>query len=103
LTEAVLGERYAQELSIVGATAAEVSWSLAGVLPSGLTLAEDHTQMSGPPLRAVAMLSGTPSAAGTFRFSVSVSLLAQPMCAAPPAQRAYELVVSDPDADAGGR
>jgi hypothetical protein len=103
LTEAALGERYTQELSIVGATAAQVSWSLMGPLPSGLSLVEDDTQLSGSPLRAVAMLSGTPAAAGNFRFSVSVSLLAQPMCAAP-SQREYVLVVSeDADADAGGR
>jgi hypothetical protein len=100
LTEAVLGERYSQELSFIGATAADVGWSLVGPLPSGLALVENDTQLTDPPLRATAMLSGTPTAAGTFRFSISVSLLVPAMCAAPPAQREFELVVND-DADAG--
>jgi hypothetical protein len=101
LPAAVLGVAYAQELSIVGATAPQVIW-MTGALPGGLTLIEDERELSGPPPEAHARLSGTPSAAGSFRFTVSVSLLTQPPCAAPSAQRDYELLVSvDPDADAG--
>jgi len=102
LPAAMLGEPYAQELWIEGATAAEVGWMTRDPLPSGLMLVEDERELTGPPLEAHARLSGTPSATGTFRFNVSAARLVQPPCAAPAAQRDYELVViDDADGDAG--
>jgi hypothetical protein len=96
----VLGQPYSQELSFVGSTASKVAWTTRGALPTGLKLAEDNSELPGPPPEARATLSGTPTATGTFRFTVSVSLLVQPACATPPAERDYELLVGDDD-DAG--
>ncbi|HKP61761.1 MAG TPA: hypothetical protein VJV78_33755 [Polyangiales bacterium] len=57
---------------------------------------------SDRPPRATAELRGTPRTAGKFEFTLQVSLIAQPICAAVPAIRSYELVVAgDSDADAG--
>ncbi|HMI92273.1 MAG TPA: hypothetical protein VK509_12945 [Polyangiales bacterium] len=100
LPAAALGEPYAQELSIVGTTASQVGWTVRGLLPSGLMLVEDNRELPGPPPEAHAMLTGTPTATGTFRFTLSASLLVQPSCSAPPAQRDYELKVSE-ELDAG--
>jgi hypothetical protein len=100
LPAAVLGELYSQKLSIVGSTASKVIWTTRGAPPTGLKLVEDDTELAGPPPEAHATLSGTPSAPGSFRFTVAVSLLVQPSCATPPAERDYELLISDDD-DAG--
>jgi hypothetical protein len=101
LPAAMVGTPYSQELWMQGATAAQVGWITRGALPGGLVLVENSIEMPGPPPEARAVLSGVPTTAGTFNFNVSASLLVQPMCGVPPAQRDYELVVDDADADAG--
>jgi Putative Ig domain len=61
LPAGVAGLPYSQSLAVTGGTAA-LTWSLtAGALPGGVTLSA-----------ATGLLSGTPTASGTFRFSVSV-------------------------------
>src|SRR5262245_40147122 len=105
LPAAVVGKAYAQTLSIVGATEAQVDWT-ADMLPPGLMLIEEDSGGATPAQpQALAELTGTPTKAGTFSFEVMVSLIPPTTCVSPPASRMYDLLVTDPneDADAGTR
>jgi hypothetical protein len=56
-----IGRAYSQRLSAVGGTGPVTFWVSAGALPPGLTL------------KATGTLSGTPTATGTFNFTISAT------------------------------
>lgn len=101
LQPASVGQPYVQVLTVIGAGPSQVEWSTHGALPPGLSLAPIAESPPGQP-QAQAHLRGLPSMAGVFNFEVQASLIATGPCAAAPAIREYELLVTgDPDADAG--
>jgi len=60
LTAASLGQPYSQQLTATGTT--PITWTYTGSLPDGITLGSTN-----------GLLSGTPTAEGTFRFAVKAS------------------------------
>jgi hypothetical protein len=68
LSPGTVGEAYAQNFFLSGG-AGPYSWAVAaGELPPGLTL-----QTSGDPRDASNQLTGTPTAAGTFAFTMRLT------------------------------
>jgi hypothetical protein len=90
LSAATVGTPYSAKLTAAGGTAPYVFARSSGTLPHGI-----HLSSSGS-------LTGTPSAAGTFRFTIKVTDASDP---ANSGQRIYSVVVDAGTADAnqGGR
>ena len=80
LPNGVLGSPYSQTVSATGGNAPYTFTLSSGALPSGLTL----NSMTG-------LISGTPSAAGTFNFTVTAT-----DASGCPGSRAYIIIITNP-------
>lgn len=101
LPAGTVGDPYDEEFVLIGAWASQLIWRVDGDLPMGLELTPSKEDAPASDPRATARLHGTPTTAGTSYFTVTVGLAMQPACAAAPAVGSYELVIVEPDADAG--